>query len=58
MPAAEVQPPPASRFPDGPAASPGFLLWHLTLAWQRAVARRLTYLQKAGVELNGASTAV
>jgi DNA-binding MarR family transcriptional regulator len=26
-----------TRYPEGPAASPGFLLWHLTLAWQRAV---------------------
>jgi DNA-binding MarR family transcriptional regulator len=26
------------RYPEGPAASPGFLLWHLTLAWQRDVA--------------------
>jgi len=37
MPAVEA----VSRFPDGPAASPGFLLWHLTLAWQRAVAAAL-----------------
>ena len=27
-----------TRYPEAPAASPGFLLWHLTLAWQRAVA--------------------
>jgi DNA-binding MarR family transcriptional regulator len=27
-----------TRYPQGPAASPGFLLWHLTLAWQRAIA--------------------
>jgi hypothetical protein len=26
-----------TRYPEGPAASPGFLLWHLTLAWQGAV---------------------
>jgi DNA-binding MarR family transcriptional regulator len=26
-----------TRYPEGPAASPGFLLWHLTLAWQRAI---------------------
>ena len=26
-----------TRYPEGPAGSPGFLLWHLTLAWQRAV---------------------
>jgi DNA-binding MarR family transcriptional regulator len=27
-----------TRYPQGPAASPGFVLWHLTLAWQRAIA--------------------
>jgi len=26
-----------TRYLQGPAASAGFLLWHLTLAWQRAV---------------------
>jgi len=26
-----------TRFDEGPSASPGFLLWHLTLAWQRAI---------------------
>ena len=26
-----------TRYPEGPATSPGFLLWHVTLAWQRAV---------------------
>ncbi|HYY81659.1 MAG TPA: MarR family transcriptional regulator [Actinomycetes bacterium] len=26
-----------TRYPEGPAGSPGFLLWHLTLTWQRAV---------------------
>jgi DNA-binding MarR family transcriptional regulator len=31
----------ATRYPEGPAASPGFLLWHLTLAWQRAVTAAL-----------------
>jgi DNA-binding MarR family transcriptional regulator len=36
--------PAASRCPDGPAASPGFLLWHVTLAWQRAIAAALTPL--------------
>jgi DNA-binding MarR family transcriptional regulator len=41
MPAVEVQASPASRFSDGPAASPGFLLWHVTHAWQRAVAAAL-----------------
>jgi DNA-binding MarR family transcriptional regulator len=41
MPAAEIQPPAASRFSAGPAASPGFLMWHVTHAWQRAVAAAL-----------------
>ncbi len=31
----------ATRYPEGPTASPGFLLWHLTLAWQRAVTAAL-----------------
>jgi len=26
-----------TRYPGGPADSPGFLLWHATLHWQRAV---------------------
>ena len=30
-----------TRYPEGPAASPGFLLWHLTLAWQRSVTAAL-----------------
>ena len=30
-----------TRFAEGPGASPGFLLWHLTLAWQRAVTTAL-----------------
>jgi DNA-binding MarR family transcriptional regulator len=50
MPAVEVQPPPVSRFPDGPAASPGFLLWHLTLAWQRAVAAALGQFELTHVQ--------
>jgi len=33
-----------TRSPEGPAASPGFLLWHLTLAWQRAIAAVLAPL--------------
>ena len=33
-----------TRYPQGPAASPGFLLWHLTLAWQRALAAVLAPL--------------
>ena len=28
-------------FPEGPATSPGFLLWHATLRWQRAMAAAL-----------------
>jgi DNA-binding MarR family transcriptional regulator len=50
MPAAEGTTPPASRFEDGPAASPGFLLWHLTLAWQRAVAAALAPLELTHVQ--------
>jgi DNA-binding MarR family transcriptional regulator len=50
MPAAEIETPPASRFADGPAASPGFLLWHLTLAWQRAVAGALAPLELTHVQ--------
>lgn len=30
-----------TRHPDGPADSPGFLLWRLTLDWQRAVTAAL-----------------
>ncbi|WP_249020018.1 MarR family winged helix-turn-helix transcriptional regulator [Conexibacter sp. S30A1] len=30
-----------SRFPEGPASSPGFLLWRLTLSWQRAITSAL-----------------
>jgi DNA-binding MarR family transcriptional regulator len=33
-----------TRYPEGPAGSPGFLLWHLTLAWQRALAAVLAPL--------------
>ena len=33
-----------TRFIDGPGASPGFLLWHLTLAWQRAITAALAPL--------------
>ena len=35
-----------SRFPEGPAASPGFLLWHVTLRWQREIT---TALQPLGL---------
>jgi DNA-binding MarR family transcriptional regulator len=40
----------ATRYPEGPAASPGFLLWHLTLAWQRAVTAVLEPLQLTHVQ--------
>jgi DNA-binding MarR family transcriptional regulator len=30
-----------TRFAEGPSTSPGFLLWHLTLTWQRAVTAAL-----------------
>src|SRR5437763_9988540 len=50
MPAAEGAPQQASRFADGPAARPGFLLWHLTLAWQRAVAAALAPLELTHVQ--------
>ena len=33
-----------TRFADGPADSPGFLLWHLTLRWQRAITAALAPL--------------
>jgi DNA-binding MarR family transcriptional regulator len=39
-----------TRYPQGPAASPGFLLWHLTLAWQRAVAAVLAPLELTHVQ--------
>jgi DNA-binding MarR family transcriptional regulator len=39
-----------SRFPHGPADSPGFLLWHLTLAWQRAMTAALAPLQLTHVQ--------
>ena len=38
------------RYPEGPAASPGFLLWHLTLAWQRAVTAALEPLDLTHVQ--------
>jgi DNA-binding MarR family transcriptional regulator len=40
----------ATRYPEGPATSPGFLLWHLTLAWQRAVTAVLEPLQLTHVQ--------
>ncbi len=33
-----------TRFAEGPADSPGFLLWQVTLRWQRAVATALAPL--------------
>ncbi len=33
-----------SRHPGGPGDSPGFLLWHVTLRWQRAVTTALAPL--------------
>jgi len=33
-----------TRFPQGPGESPGFLLWHVTLRWQRAVTAALAPL--------------
>ncbi len=33
-----------TRFAAGPIGSPGFLLWHATLRWQRAVTAALTPL--------------
>jgi DNA-binding MarR family transcriptional regulator len=50
MPDVEVHAPPASRLSDGPAASPGFLLWHVTHAWQRAVAAALGPLELTHVQ--------
>lgn len=50
MPAVELQAPLTSRFSDGPAASPGFLLWHVTHAWQRAVAAALGPLELTHVQ--------
>jgi DNA-binding MarR family transcriptional regulator len=39
-----------TRYPQGPAASPGFLLWHLTLAWQRAITAALEPLDLTHVQ--------
>ncbi len=39
-----------TRYPEGPAASPGFLLWHLTLRWQRAIAAVLRPLDLTHVQ--------
>jgi DNA-binding MarR family transcriptional regulator len=37
-------------YPEGPADSPGFLLWHVTLAWQRAVTAVLQPLDLTHVQ--------
>ena len=39
-----------TRFGGGPAESPGFLLWHLTLRWQRAIAAALAPLDLTHVQ--------
>lgn len=39
-----------TRFTDGSAVSPGFLLWRLTLAWQRAVTAALAPLDLTHVQ--------
>ena len=50
MSTAEGKPERTSRFSEGPAASPGFLLWHVTHAWQRAVAAALRPLDLTHVQ--------
>ena len=40
----------ADRFAQGPAASPGFWLWRLTLAWQRAISEALAPLELTHVQ--------
>jgi DNA-binding MarR family transcriptional regulator len=39
-----------TRSPGGPAESPGFLLWHVTLRWQRAVTAALAPLELTHVQ--------
>ncbi len=39
-----------TRFPEGPATSPGFLLWHTTLRWQRVMAATLAPLDLTHVQ--------
>lgn len=41
---------PLARYPEGPAGSPGFLLWHATLQWQRAIAAVLQPLNLTHVQ--------
>lgn len=37
-------------FPEGPVASPGFLLWRVTLRWQRSVTEALKPLELTHVQ--------
>jgi len=39
-----------TEFPGGPGDSPGFLLWRITLRWQRAVAEALRPLELTHVQ--------
>ena len=39
-----------TRFTGGPAESPGFVLWHATLAWQRSVTAALRPLRLTHVQ--------
>jgi DNA-binding MarR family transcriptional regulator len=39
-----------TRYAEGPAASPGFLLWHVTLRWQRAIGAALRPLDLTHVQ--------
>jgi DNA-binding MarR family transcriptional regulator len=39
-----------TRYPGGPAESPGFLLWHVTHTWQRAVTTALAPLDLTHVQ--------
>ena len=39
-----------TRFPGGPGESPGFLLWHVTLGWQRAITQALAPLELTHVQ--------
>ncbi len=39
-----------TRFPQGPGTSPGFLLWHVTLRWQRAMTAALAPLDITHVQ--------
>jgi DNA-binding MarR family transcriptional regulator len=39
-----------TRYPGGPAESPGFLLWHVTHTWQRAITAALAPLDLTHVQ--------